>query len=241
MRLLVSVRSAAEAAEAAAGGADVVDAKEPAAGALGRVAPEILAAIVERAPARVPVSAALGDVTSEREILDAFNETGRTPRPLSFVKLGFRGVDHPGQVHRLLVVATAAAAAAPGHPRVVAVAYADTGSGAPEPERVLEAAAAARVAGILLDTADKRGGSLLAHRSPAWLRAWVARAQSAGCFTALAGSLGAADLVTIRELGADLIGVRGAACEGGRNGRVSAERIRRMLAELDPEGVAVNS
>ena len=37
MQLLVSVRDAAEAAEAIAAGADIVDAKEPGAGALGAV------------------------------------------------------------------------------------------------------------------------------------------------------------------------------------------------------------
>ena len=37
MKLLVSVRNATEAAAARAGGADIIDAKEPAAGALGAV------------------------------------------------------------------------------------------------------------------------------------------------------------------------------------------------------------
>jgi len=44
--LLASVRSAAEAALAVTAGADIVDAKEPSAGALGRVDPAILRAIV---------------------------------------------------------------------------------------------------------------------------------------------------------------------------------------------------
>ena len=39
MRLLVSVRAAAEVAPALAGGADIIDAKEPARGSLGAVSP----------------------------------------------------------------------------------------------------------------------------------------------------------------------------------------------------------
>ena len=41
MHLLVSVRSAEEAASALAGGADVIDAKDPAAGTLGPVAAQV--------------------------------------------------------------------------------------------------------------------------------------------------------------------------------------------------------
>ena len=39
MRLLVSVRSAAEARAALSGGADIIDAKEPSLGSLGAVGP----------------------------------------------------------------------------------------------------------------------------------------------------------------------------------------------------------
>ena len=42
MRLLVSVSSAAEASAALAGGADVIDAKDPLAGALGAVSADVL-------------------------------------------------------------------------------------------------------------------------------------------------------------------------------------------------------
>ena len=45
MRLLVSVADAAEARAALAGGADIIDAKEPRHGALGAVAPDVLRAI----------------------------------------------------------------------------------------------------------------------------------------------------------------------------------------------------
>ena len=46
MRLLVSVTSAAEASAALAGGADVIDAKDPRRGALGAVSPQTLRAIL---------------------------------------------------------------------------------------------------------------------------------------------------------------------------------------------------
>jgi uncharacterized protein (UPF0264 family) len=58
----------------------------------------------------------------------------------------------------------------------------------------------------------------------------VDRARQAGLFVALAGKLDAADLPAMAALGADLAGVRGAACAGGRTGRVTAERVRRCVA-----------
>ena len=61
MRLLASVRSAAEAAAALVGGADIVDAKEPGNGALGAVSPRVLLAITAALAGATPVSVALGD------------------------------------------------------------------------------------------------------------------------------------------------------------------------------------
>ncbi|HEX2310549.1 MAG TPA: (5-formylfuran-3-yl)methyl phosphate synthase, partial [Vicinamibacterales bacterium] len=59
---------------------------------------------------------------------------------------------------------------------------------------------------------------------------WVERAHDAGLLVALAGKLAADDLAYVRDAGADIAGVRGAACDGGRTGRVSAERVRRLRA-----------
>src|SRR5437016_5096196 len=85
-QLLVSVRSAAEAEAALAGGAQVIDVKEPLRGALGRADDAAIAAVVEAVAGRCPVSAALGEL----------RETCWTDVPpacdrLSFVKWGPAG------------------------------------------------------------------------------------------------------------------------------------------------------
>src|SRR5262245_31158474 len=79
-RLLVSVRSAAEAESALAGGCDLLDAKEPAAGPLGAVSPAVLANILAVAGGH-PVSAALGELPAEGQL-------PLVPAPVSFVKVG---------------------------------------------------------------------------------------------------------------------------------------------------------
>ena len=67
--------------------------------------------------------------------------------------------------------------------------------------------------------------------APAALARWVGAAHDAGLLVAVAGRLTADDLAIVRDAGADIAGVRGAACEGGRTGRVSAEKVA-FLREL---------
>src|SRR2546426_638977 len=90
-------------------------------------------------------------------------------------------------------------------------------------------AAAVGAAGVLLDTVYK-GVPLFTIEPLASLAAWVAAAHAAGLFAALAGGLSGSDFVRARALGADLVGVRGAACVGGRTGRVSRARVAALRA-----------
>src|SRR5687768_1630805 len=113
MRLLVSVRSAEEVAAALAGGADIIDAKEPARGSLGPVTPAVLAAIAACTPASVPLSVALGDGTGRGELraaLDAVRTEKR--RAPVYLKVGFAGVQSVDRITAMLEAATASAAGA---------------------------------------------------------------------------------------------------------------------------------
>jgi uncharacterized protein (UPF0264 family) len=52
-----------------------------------------------------------------------------------------------------------------------------------------------------------------------------------GLFVALAGKLSADDLAFVRDAGADIAGVRGAACQGGRAGSILPDKVR-LLREM---------
>jgi hypothetical protein len=65
---------------------------------------------------------------------------------------------------------------------------------------------------------------------PWTIRAWIVAAQHEGLTAAIAGRLTLDDVPRVAALGADVAGVRGAACEGSRTGRVTALRVR-ALAE----------
>jgi (5-formylfuran-3-yl)methyl phosphate synthase len=63
----------------------------------------------------------------------------------------------------------------------------------------------------------------------------VAEAHAAGLEVALAGALRAADVPAIRATGADIAGVRSAACrDGRRTGALDPARIRRLRAAWAP-------
>src|SRR3989442_2154326 len=213
MQLLVSVADAREARAARLGGADVIDAKTPRRGALGAVSEATLRAI--GAAAGRPFSAALGDAGGLAIL--AWRSRVAAQLGASYVKVGFRDIQTTADVRSRAVAALGAAAARPGT-RVVLVAYADwSRAGSAAPPVVIEVAAATGAAGVLLDTAYK-DAALFALWSPEVVGAWVAAVQRAELFAALAGSLTARDVPLVRALGADLVGVRGAACGRGRLG-----------------------
>src|SRR5262245_62338339 len=84
-RLLVSVRSVSEADIALAGGADVIDIKEPMHGSLGRASNQVINAIQKRIAGRRPLSAALGELLDEPVPPDDFS---------GLVKAGLAGCAH---------------------------------------------------------------------------------------------------------------------------------------------------
>lgn len=236
MRLLVSVRGAGEALDAVAGGADIVDAKEPSRGAMGAVGRAALIAIARAVDGARPLSAALGDGLSPAAAARRARDAARVGA--AFIKIGFAGTTADDA--RQALSAAVRATAVPGRVEagrcgVVAVGYADAAlAAAPSIDVVLELAEQTGARGVLLDTANKRGAALLELLTLEHLRAIAARAHAAGLWLAVAGRLEGADLVTARRAGADIAGVRGAACDGGRTGRISCERVAALAALAHP-------
>jgi (5-formylfuran-3-yl)methyl phosphate synthase len=229
MRLLVSVRSADEVEAAIAGGADIIDAKEPNRGSLGPVSPDVLGEILRRVPASLDVSAALGDFADPDQVRNAIAQLPpmRGPKPV-YLKLGFAGISNVRQIQVLLQEACAAAKAVP-HPgaRIIAVAYGDSGpAGTVAAELVGEAAVRAGAAGILVDTHSKSSGHLFAQIDRDRLRSLINDIRAGGLQTAIAGGLGIRQLEAAKWAAPDVVGFRGAACIGGRQGRISRSKVQ---------------
>jgi uncharacterized protein (UPF0264 family) len=235
LRLLVSVTDAAEARLAVAGGVDVVDVKNPAEGSLGAPAPEVIVQVRRAVPAGLPVSAAIGDLPALPGTA-ALAALGAARCGAAYVKVGLWGASTEEQA---VAVLRAAVAGVDGGAALIAGAYADAArvpSRPLGPRALVAAAARAGAAGCLLDTAVKDGRGLFEWLDPDALAALVAEAHAAGLEVALAGALRAEDLPVVRATGADIAGVRSAACRGGRRaGPLDPGRIARLRGLCDGE------
>ncbi len=221
-RLLVSVRSAEDARAALAGGASILDVKEPARGPLGRADVELWRAVRDVAPRATEVSVALGELL-DPTLPDDLARFDFQRAGIAYVKLGLAGAgrldDWPTRWSRIRTQVGAG-------PRWVAVAYLDwQAAAAPSPEDVVNAAIHARpdCAGLLVDSFDK------SRATPILETTWtplIERARAAGLFTALAGRLDAVEIRRLATLRPDVFAVRGAACrDGDRAADVDRARV----------------
>jgi uncharacterized protein (UPF0264 family) len=240
MKLLVSVVDAGEARDAAAAGADIVDVKNPAEGSLGAPAPAVIAEVRAVVPAELPVSAAIGDMPNLPGTA-ALAALGAARSGATFVKVGLWGVSTEPEAIALLRTVRDGVAHLPAVV-VVAAAYADSRRvpHAPLPPELLpRVARAAGVEVCLLDTAVKDGRGLLEWLSPDALASLVADAHAAGLQMALAGALRLEDLAVVRDAGADIAGVRSAACrDDRRSGDLDAERVRALRYAIAGESMS---
>lgn len=229
MRLLVSVVSAEEARRAVAGGADIIDVKDPGEGALGAPAPRVLSEVVSAVGAAAPVSVALGDMPNLPHTA-ALAARGAVLSGAAYVKVGLRGVRSERDAVALMGAVGDAVGPGVG---VIAAAYADFGSLDPPafaPVLLPEVVRATGIAGALVDTFIKDGRGLYSWLSPAELAELVARTRDAG------GTFGVAGQLRIDDLGrvdADIVGVRSAVCSGGdRAASLEADLVAAAAAEL---------
>jgi uncharacterized protein (UPF0264 family) len=231
MRLLVSVTDADEARVAADAGVDIVDVKNPAEGSLGAAGPGVIGRVRAVVPRERPVSAAIGDLPNLPGTA-ALAALGAARSGAAYVKVGLRGTSVTDEAVAIL---RAVRDAVDGRAAVIAAAYADAERlpGRPlPPGDLVEAARRAGVGGCLVDTAIKDGRGLFSWLTPEALEALVVQGHAAGLEMALAGGLRVADLGMVRATGADIAGVRAAACrDGSRGAPLDAERIRRLRAE----------
>jgi uncharacterized protein (UPF0264 family) len=221
--LLVSVRSAEEALAALQGGAALIDVKEPANGPLGRAGNAVIEAVVAAVSGRRPVTAAMGELADDcGELL---------PPGLSFVKWGLAGLGAGTAWQSALETKGSSG------PEVVAVAYADWQCArAPAIDDVFALAARRRHSVLLVDTYCKdaarslgRPPTLLDWLPATWIEGMCRRCRAEEVRIALAGCLGPAEIRQLSRAKPDWFAVRGAACEGGRRGIVSAARVRELV------------
>jgi uncharacterized protein (UPF0264 family) len=200
-RMLASVNSLAEAQLVYRAGADIIDLKQPAAGALGALPLEEVARIRAWCTDKIPVSATVGDLPMQPDLVfgaaQAMAATG-----VDYVKIGFfPGGNWAGVAQSLAVLAER------GH-ALIAVLFGDA---QPDPD-FIPILQRTGFAGVMLDTMDKSRGSLPDLLSPAAIGRFVEEAGARRLLCGLAGSLRLEDIPALLRYRPDYLGFRGALC-----------------------------
>ncbi|TIM26519.1 MAG: hypothetical protein E5Y63_28905 [Mesorhizobium sp.] len=222
-RMLASVTGVDEAGIALSSGVDIIDLKDPKAGALGAVSTQTIRRTISLIAGRAPVSAVCGDLPMEPETIRAKAEE-IAAAGVDYVKIGLFPSAN---------VSACAAALAPlaARTKLIAVLFADL---APDFE-LLPMLAKHRFHGAMVDTANKANGRLLDHLPPERIPGFIDRAKSLGLMVGLSGSLEAPDIPRLLPFAPDFLGFRGALCgHSGRVGSISAEAVA-QIRELIPE------
>jgi dihydroneopterin aldolase len=214
--MLASVTGPAEAELVLESGADIIDLKDPGAGALGALPPETVRESVARIAGRRPTSAVTGDLPMLPDTLRQAAET-MAACGVDYVKVGIFPSERAGEVIQALRDVAL-------RTKLVAVLFADL---APDLDLV-DKCAEVGFAGAMLDTARKGSGGLINHLDLPSLEKFVARCHARELLAGLAGSLEAPDVPRLLPLCPDLLGFRSALCRAGNR-----------TSELDPQQITI--
>ena len=230
MKLLISPLNEKEASEAIAGGADIIDVKNPQEGALGANFPWVIKRIREITPKNVKVSCTLGEIPNLPGSI-SLAALGAASLGVDYIKVGLYGFKTPEEAVFLLQNVNKAAKECNPKIKVVATGYADAERiSALDPMLIPEIASKAQVDLAMIDTAVKDGKNIFNFLTAKQLEKFVDEAHKLGLEAALAGSLRKQDLPMVYGLGADVAGLRGAACTN--SDRDNGQITRKLVQEL---------
>lgn len=214
---------------------DIVDVKRPAEGSLGANFPWVIREIRAAVPADKPVSATVGDVPYKPGTV-AQAALGAVVSGATYIKVGLYGCTTTEQATEVMRGVVRAVKDYRPDAFVVASGYADAHRiGCVNPLSLPDIARRSGSDAAMLDTAVKDGTRLFDHLPPDVCARFVKLAHEADLLAALAGSVKVGDLGVLTGIGTDIVGVRGAVCEGGDRdtGRIRPELVAAFRAEMD--------
>jgi dihydroneopterin aldolase len=221
---LASVAGPDEVEAAVAGGADIIDLKDPAAATEAALDIAAVRATVAAVAGRLPVSADAGGRALRVDHLvgtvAAMAEAG-----VDIVKVPLPAGARREESIRALAALTMKT-------KVFAVMFADH-----DPDATLAPLLAdCGFAGAMLDIAGRDGGNLLAHKGIAALEDFIATLRTHGLWAGLAGALELPDIPRLLLLSPDVLGFRAALCpHGDRTQPIDAAAIAAVRALIPPD------
>lgn len=217
-----------EARAALAGGADILDVKNPKEGSLGANFPWAIRAVVDLAGGKVPVSATIGDLDYKPGTA-SLAALGAAVSGADYIKAGLLGVKTRNQAEEMLEGIVKAVKDFDSGKKVVAAGYSDYArAGSVSPMLLPAAAAKAGADLVMVDTAIKDGKSTFEFMSEEMLLDFISLGHAEGLQVALAGTIGFEHLEMLKRLNPDIIGVRGIVCGGDRKSSIRADLVEKL-------------
>ncbi|MEE2825631.1 MAG: (5-formylfuran-3-yl)methyl phosphate synthase [Planctomycetota bacterium] len=231
VRLLVSVKNAAEAAVALQESISILDVKAPERGALGQPLDKDLEQIGAVQPANpIDRSVACGEL---QDYIENRQQPPQVPKNFKFFKLGLSGLNQTAnwptlwesQIRRFAGM------------QPVAVSYADYKEcAAPHPEAVMEAGKQLGCQFFLFDTFSKlKRKNIFSFLPQSTLSPWIQQAKNLGMKTVIAGSITQQDVKKCKEMAPDYIGVRRAVCRAGRESELDRDKLSQLVRRLQED------
>ncbi|MEJ2240655.1 MAG: (5-formylfuran-3-yl)methyl phosphate synthase [Candidatus Bathyarchaeota archaeon] len=235
MKLLVSVVDRSEAIESVEGGAHIIDVKNPKEGSLGANFPRVIRAIKNIIPEKIELSATIGDMPNLPGTA-ALAALGAAVSGVKYVKIGLFGVSNIEDSTTMLTEVVQAVKEYDNKLKIIASGYADYKTiGCINPLELPNIAYNTNADGVLIDVKIKNGTSnLFNFFNKNQLRDFVVSAHSYNLLVALAGSLKKQDIPLVHNLGADIIGFRGALCTNTDrlNGNLKKEKVIEFVEKI---------
>jgi len=213
---LISVTSIAEAQIALDNGADIIDLKDPSAGALGALPMPLILSIVSYINGQKLVSATIGDLPMQPDlILERVVLLATTN--VDYIKIGFfESSNYQPCLDALVDVAKTGV-------KLIAVLFAEH----IYLEGIIEAINKTGFIGIMLDTATKNGHTFLDYYAEQQRKEFAQKVLAQGLTFGLAGSLKLQHIAIAKEINPTYIGFRGGVCDDNkRQLGLNAKKVR---------------
>lgn len=221
-QLLISVTSVEEAQIALNNGADIIDLKDPSAGALGALPLPLIQSIVGFVNAQKPVSATVGDLPMQPNLI-LQHVTMLAGTKVDIIKIGFFETgDYQPCLDALQSITQTGA-------KLIAVLFAEHEYSA----GLIDAIKKAGFIGVMLDTAKKNGLTFMDYYSEDKCRKLSQQVFNHGLSFGLAGSLKLQHVAIAKKTNPAFMGFRGGVCaENQRELSLDAEKIKAIRYAL---------
>jgi uncharacterized protein (UPF0264 family) len=226
-QLLISVTSIEEAQIALENGADIIDLKNPSAGALGALPIEQVKLIVDFVRSQLSSikkisSATIGDLPMQPALLlSRVNQLATTG--VDIIKIGFFETDNYQPCLDALRTATQAGL------KLIAVLFAES----TYPVSLIEAIKKSGFVGVMLDTAKKNGLTMMDYYSETQRKEFAQKVLKNHLQLGVAGSLKIQHIEIMKEINPTYMGFRGGVCDTNqRELALDVEKIKSIRKRL---------